>query len=367
MDGGELCHTGLCGVWSEREYCDTKQSPDRSRFSRDVGGASHPSCTGSAYAEAIQVGLNTTILPGSSIDIAFSVQVDGQGTATTGPNSCVNFGVYLYHSSSPPAANGWCCFNVTPQFAVVGGVIQQGTYTTFTSTIVAAGTYNRMLIGPFCNANTTSGGCSNYTATRMYFNLDDVVVQPSTVLEDAPLWVNGNAFLEFNVLDWEVGEADPYTRFFVERSTDGTIFNRIGEAQRNHPEQVNFEYRDEGPASGTTFYRLTAEAPGGNWVHSNVIELLSGVQASRAATQFTYGYDRNQEVLKIHPGTDEEQNLSLVIRDMSGKEVHRTHWQTENGKWIYEVPVGHLTKGLYVLELAGNQGNITGFNKWMKY
>ena len=158
---------------------------------------------------------------GNTYTLGFDIQLDNLGSTVTNPSACMDFGIYLFHSSNPPVTHNQCCLtNVDPQFLVLGASLIRGTYQTFSAVIQANGVYDRIVFSPFCNAVTP--GCS--PNSRMYFNVDNIVVQENTVLDEdlfsleVHTWIDANE-VRFDLVGWEAGRS-----YRIERSEDGIHF-----------------------------------------------------------------------------------------------------------------------------------------------
>lgn len=328
-------------------------------------GASHPSCSSTGYAESIQANLTSPLVIGQTYDISIAARVDGVGSSTSGPNSCMDLGMYFYHSSSPPASNGWCCISVTPQWRVPGGNLLSGTYTLFTGTIVATAAFDRVIIGPFCNGNTGGSSCGTYSTARMYWNLDDAAMLPSTILDEADLKLTGNAFLEFNRLAWELPAGSGWSQVHLERSTDGKGFQVIQEYYPG-PEESVFDYRDDTPTEGDNHYRVSVMDVNGMRFTSEVLTLQHGFNERNTAGVLDYHYDRAEQVMRFSLDTGEGGNYHLDVLDVSGRLVGAADFVKGAGEQEFEQPVGAYAEGIYILRLQETSTGRVWQNKLMR-
>lgn len=329
------------------------------------GGASHPSCASSAYSEAIQANLTSPMMAGQTYDVSIAMRVDGTGSATSSPNNCVDMGMYFYNSSSPPAANGWCCFNVTPQWSVAGGSIPQGTYQLFSGTITATGNFDRVLVGAFCNGNTNTGACGTYSTARMYFNLDDISAQPVVVLNEDALKLYGNTFTDFNALYWEFPESASFSQLTLERSSDGEQFETIHESNLLTGDH-SYQYTDLSPFQGENHYRLTAIDANGQVYYSNLLRLDQGLDQTTGGGQLQYAYDQSSQILRFSLDTGLGGPFTLSVIDISGRILREFDWNMGPGTQDFEASTEGLAKGIYILRLQSiSEGHIWQ-NKFMK-
>lgn len=313
------------------------------------GGASHPSCASTAYSEAISANLTSPMTAGQVYDVSIAVRVDGIGTSTSTPNNCVNFGMYFYNSATPPAQNGWCCFSVTPQWSIPGGSILDGVYTMFTGTITATGNFNRVIIGPFCNATTGSASCNTYATARMYFNLDDVAAQQSVVLDEGSLALFGESYSGFHALSWEMAEGLGIEAFQLERGSDGERFQVIHEVQAGEAQRL-FAYRDDAPMEGDNYYRVRAIDSEGRSFFSNAKLLRHGI-LSPDGQQFNFRYDPIAGEIAFVLEDRPADNYQLELIDLNGRVLGSESFSQTAGEQSFRKDISGLSRGIYLLRL----------------
>ena len=147
------------------------------------GGANHPDCTTSGFAENITATLNSKLISGDLYDLAFDLQIDDLGWLSNSPNECMGVGFYFYESTNPPILTGTCCPAVNPQVLIPALAIQKGNYIRFSSSILALGNWDRVLVGVFCTPQTNSTNCLSYASNKMYFNIDNLSLTKASILE----------------------------------------------------------------------------------------------------------------------------------------------------------------------------------------
>ncbi|MFN8395236.1 MAG: hypothetical protein U0176_11360 [Bacteroidia bacterium] len=324
------------------------------------GGPSHPGCAaGSAYVEPAAVALTTPMVNGQNYTASFAVRIDGAGTASANPSGCMNVGMYFYHSSSPPVFPGYCCANVTPQFSVSGASVLRGPYTVFSGTFTATGNFTHVVVGAFCNATTPS--CTNYNGTRMYFNIDDVSIVPSVILPSTMLKLHGSAQPTFNTLTWELDEADHYTQYRLERSTDAELFRTID--TRGVTGTAKYHYNDTQLDAEEIYYRLAAEDANGNWVYSEVIRLnTSDVTTENHRLHLTESVANATLTLKI--ARIPQGMYTLEVMDMQGRVVHSQGIEHMVGEET-EISTSNFASAGYLLRLRSLADGTVRIAKWV--
>ena len=150
------------------------------------GGANHPICSGSGFAENIIANLTQTLIPGKTYDLEFDLQIDGSGSMTNTPNPCMDIGFYFYESGNPPDLSNSCCPSVSAQISIPSNTLLQGSYIRFTASLIATDGWDRVLISPLCNGTTSDPSCSVYATNRLYYNLDNITLQEAAILDLQP-------------------------------------------------------------------------------------------------------------------------------------------------------------------------------------
>lgn len=328
------------------------------------GGANHGSCIGSSYSEVVEGVLVSPLVAGQTYSLSLNVQID-LGTASNNPNDCVNYGVYFFNSSSPPASNGLCAYSVTPQWEIPGSSVLRGTYSTFTGSFTATGNFDRVIIGPFDNANPMSSGCGAFGTNQEYFNLDDILLEASTVLDEADFGLEGKAFLEFNHLAWELSPTSNFSKVDLERSANGQQFRVVHETTPERGQQ-GFTFRDDSPLEGSNHYRLSATDINGERFTSKTMSLQHGFTAASTAGVLDYFYDRNSQSIRFSLDTGKGGNLKMDVLDVSGRLIDAVEWQSNGGEQTFEMPVLAYASGMYILRLQAKESGQVWQNKFMR-
>lgn len=326
------------------------------------GGAGHPSCPGTAYAEAVRTNLISPMVFGTPYEVEFRVRVDPQGSSTANSNDCMDFGVYFYNTSSPPPMTGWCCHSVTPQYAVSGSAIPRGPYATFSTNIVA-GNWNAVIVGAFCNANTSS--CTNYATSRMYFNLDEIMVQELVILNQADFHLQGKAHSDFHAMNWEVPIDHPYQSFTLERSTDGIDFEPIFE-RLSAPDQTLYQYLDRDPFHGLNHYRLQGVDGNGESYQSEVVTLMRGENGDSQGGVLNYYYDTSADELEFSLDAGEGGPISAELVDLKGRLIQVQTETAATGQQHFNFSVANVAQGMYILRVRALDRDAVWQAKWVR-
>ncbi|MEM6270117.1 MAG: hypothetical protein AAF998_11815 [Bacteroidota bacterium] len=308
------------------------------------------SCLPLAYSELIRANLTSAMVAGQTYRVTMALRGDSVGFASNAPNNCVDLGMYFFEAGNPPATNGNCCLNVTPQWAIPGGMVSPGTYTTFSGTFVAGGNYDQVIIGPFCNANTATSTCDNTTPTSVYYNLDDVAAELIIPLTAAELSLRGLAFAQFNRLRGELPAELSFTRVMLQRSPDGQTF---AELHRTVPGSASsaFEFVDQDPFPAENIYRLTGIDADGQVHRSNTVLLRGPETHPRTDPELKIGVNPQTKRLSVSLLADQSGSGAVQILDGTGRRVRRAGIRLNAGFTEFTLALDGLPPGAYLLRV----------------
>jgi hypothetical protein len=87
-----------------------------------------------------------------------------------------------------------------------------------------------------------------------------------------------------NQLQWQTADEANTRQFIIERKTDNSAFNAIGQLAAHGQGNGNYAYSDATASEGTVFYRLKMEDLDGQFTYSNTVSLTvpPSAQASKA-------------------------------------------------------------------------------------
>lgn len=137
--------------------------------------------------------------------------------------------------------------------------------------------------------------------------------------------------------------------FTVERSADGVEFTEVGkvEGSGNSTVQRGYDFTDEKPLQGTSYYRLRQTDYDGTTSYSHI----AVVNFSAAVTVNMYPNPATDVLnLEVANQTDEVQ---LSIYNYSGQSVFSNKYAVENGSKNIQLPLKDiLTPGIYFVSIA---------------
>jgi len=157
---------------------------------------------------------------------------------------------------------------------------------------------------------------------------------------------NGNNAGSHIRLAWQTTDEYHFSRFEIEKSTDGTSFSKIGTTNANGGFSYlpfDYEYRDHLPVNGANFYRLKMIDLDGKFKYSSIIKLVVGKTAN------TMLVSPNPATNEITVTTNSKLYNLITIADMTGRPVLKQRMMTNN----QQIDVSKLPPGTYVITIAG--------------
>lgn len=148
-----------------------------------------------------------------------------------------------------------------------------------------------------------------------------------------------------NKLHWKASCTEN-TDFIVERSADGIHFSQIGMVLASAADCGKpFQFPDQDPPAGKTWYRLQMKESNGAVTYSSII-LLDRAQGQLWTIQLTPNpvTGSNASFSIYSPG---HKTLAVSICDAAGRLVMRTQWQLQKGSQLKTMDVQKLLPGLY--------------------
>ncbi len=154
------------------------------------------------------------------------------------------------------------------------------------------------------------------------------------------------------LLEWATYAEINNEYFTIERSLDGKEYDIIDELDGagNSTETITYEYYDEKPLSGISYYRLKQTDYDGKFEYSDPITIKNEQELASLELESIYPNPFTDRFkVKYYTGAENPVRISLV--DMNGTEVYTELVETYPGNNSYEY-TGVLNKGIYVLALS---------------
>ncbi len=155
-------------------------------------------------------------------------------------------------------------------------------------------------------------------------------------------------------LNWATASEENNDFFAVERSKDGRTFEQIGTigGKGTTSIQQQYTYKDEQPAEGLNYYRLTQVDFDGTATHSKAVAVE--MTSNKPAVQINPTYARDN--VRVRLDKEQNQNTQIAVFDLSGAQV----WQGVLGAGQKEtnIDVSALMPGSYFLRMGNDEDQV---------
>jgi hypothetical protein len=319
--------------------------------------------SGGNYREYIQGELSAPMVPGKKYLVSFYVSL-----AEFSNTAIDRMGIHFKVGATAISSSGPISF--TPQLESTPGAMlnERKGWVNISGIIEPTEASTHFIIGNFRNnatSNTvtvldeslgmvggTAPGCSSPGIQGYYF-VDDVFIGeidetagvtcgtlPVTWLNFDAKRINADAHL-----NWRTAQESRCSLYEVERSTDGTNYQKIGQQIcRNSQAAQNYNYVDVNPGKGIFYYRLRQVDTDGKFEYSAVRKVSFGLDG-----EIRVFPNPAREVVQI---TNLPGNSDIRLIDASGRMV----LQSRSGQAFTTLQVGHLPSGLYELLITTSTG-----------
>jgi hypothetical protein len=195
------------------------------------------------------------------------------------------------------------------------------------------------------------------------FYIDNVkLIKTSAVLTTLPvtfLHFSGKLLPDNTVkLAWEAYTDVQHDYFEVERSTDGASFTSIGRSSPRPP----FNLVDRHPSTGVNYYRIRQVDKDGTVTYSKVVS----ISLSNSMTISIYP-NPVEDLLRITASSTDLQRLTIQVTDIQGRQVYRSEKSVGGSVNEVVMDVKDWKKGLYILKVYDQNGQLQSLEKVIKH
>ncbi|MBS1743974.1 MAG: T9SS type A sorting domain-containing protein [Bacteroidetes bacterium] len=232
----------------------------------------------------------------------------------------------------------------TTHLAVIGNfdvVAQTGSVT-----FPVAGTWYDYLNGTTINA---TGGSQSFTLQPGEYHVytNQFVVLPLTVTS-----FNGRNNENKNLLTWTVNNEENLDYYELQRSVNGTEFTAINTTKANNSSAYTYTDDISLVKAPVYYYRLKMVNSNGDFTYSAVVR----ISVSKNGAFIEVSPNPFREALTVTIESALKDNASLVITDVSGKQLLRKAVTVQVGNNVIAVPeTAKLATGIYVLTITTSQ------------
>ncbi|GGA83437.1 hypothetical protein GCM10011511_03130 [Puia dinghuensis] len=197
---------------------------------------------------------------------------------------------------------------------------------------------------------STIGGCTNTISKSYVLNACQVLAE--TLLHFSGDWKNGNI-----QLSWQMADETDMSYYIVERSTDGSVFTPVQQAEATGGTLKTYTATDTNVPAGVVYYRLQMVENSGAIHYSSIISFNNAnTQSFNVYPSLITG---NTPVTVICPVTSHTSFIRVISVD--GKV-----WQTvpiAAGTTKTRIDVTNLARGNYFVVFTGND-NVMATQVW---
>lgn len=202
-------------------------------------------------------------------------------------------------------------------------------------------------------AGCSSGICKKVYAAGLFrgniLKLDADVVLPVKFSN-----LTGTGTTAGNQLFWTAFAQEAVNYFEIERSVDGTNFQKI--AGKVYPGGFNYQsyqWLDETAAAGRNYYRIKATERTGAVYYTNIVMI-----ASKKAAKWNYMLSNDNLILnniKVQQG-----NVTAMIMNQAGQLMAAKSWNQNGGAFNQVLLLPATAKGIYIVKID-NEGAVYSF------
>jgi len=202
-------------------------------------------------------------------------------------------------------------------------------------------------------AGCSSGICQKVFAAGFFrgniLKLDADVVLPVKFSN-----LTGTGTTAGNQLFWTAFAQESVNYFEIERSADGTSFQKI--ADKVYPGSLNYQsyqWLDADAVAGRNYYRVKATERGGAVYYTNIVMI-----ANRKPAKWNYLVSDDNLILnnvKVQAG-----NVTAMVMNEAGQTVAAKSWNQNGGAFNQVMLLPPAARGIYIVKV-NNEGTVYSF------
>lgn len=171
------------------------------------------------------------------------------------------------------------------------------------------------------------------------------------------MYFTGTKAADHNLLAWATATEDNAAFYDVQRSKDGVNFQSIGRvnAVGNALYTNTYNYKDEQPLSGISYYRLKMVDTDESTAYSNIISLERAIKGTELVQLFP---NPTQSSLNYELEAQDATEVTVKIMDNYGRILHNELVQLGKGRSMQSLDVSQLTNGLYYIQISCCDGDV---------
>jgi hypothetical protein len=161
---------------------------------------------------------------------------------------------------------------------------------------------------------------------------------------------------------WTTANENQVSKFEVERSDDGSSFEKIGTLVAQNSQANSYEWIDANPLSGNNYYRLSMVDIDGASTYSKVV--VAGIATNTKAVKI-YAGATAARAFTVEVGSEAPKgNYNVGVYNMSGAMIYRRQWQQSGSASTQAIVLpSTVTAGVYTIIV--NNGTQRFTQKWV--
>jgi len=167
------------------------------------------------------------------------------------------------------------------------------------------------------------------------------------------------------LLKWQTVTEINNDFFTIERSSNGIDWQTLGKVigAGNSDRAINYEYMDENPFQGKSYYRLIQHDFDGK---TDVIGPRSvTINSLETGTINIYPNPISNKMLHFSYYSEDDGDITSTILNDLGQVVAKSELNFIKGKNESLTPLDFLSKGMYILNIQSENGEINTFQKFI--
>lgn len=159
-------------------------------------------------------------------------------------------------------------------------------------------------------------------------------------------------------LNWETASEVDNSHFSIERSIDAINFEVIDLIAGNGDNEglIQYQYLDERPLSGRSFYRLKQHDFSGQATNSEIISVFVIDSYMGPEYKIFPNPIRTGQRAKIAYELDRAQEIEVLVMQSNGAVFSRNKYLIDDSRGVIELQADHISKGLNLIRLITEQG-----------
>ncbi|HYJ63762.1 MAG TPA: T9SS type A sorting domain-containing protein, partial [Parafilimonas sp.] len=157
------------------------------------------------------------------------------------------------------------------------------------------------------------------------------------------------------LLNWSTQNEVNNDHFEIERSSNGTSFSKIGNANAlTGNGELHYSFTDNIPLNGYNYYRIKQVDKEGNYQYSSIQRISLGDIVKR----WNLYPNPAKNVAALH-ALNNYNKATISISDLRGRIIYSTVINNITVNQQISIPIQQLSKGVYVIKIVTEQGTDT--------